>query len=160
MPTPTRRSLLPLVLWGGYVVEKGQGGRDRRGFCRGLAVHYHLFRGTPSRLWLDWVFAVLFGMEVRLDADTADLYYDRIAEALATDAFRPRALFDRLGIEVLTTTEGALDPLAQHDAIAASGWHGRILTAYRPDAVVDPEFEGFHDNLRELEALTGEDCGH
>lgn len=151
---------VPLEALGVPRADGGAVERDPRAIWRCFAGHYHLFRGTPSRLWLDWVFAVLFGMEVRLDADTADLYYDRIAEALATDAFRPRALFDRLGIEVLTTTEGALDPLAHHDAIAASGWHGRILTAYRPDAVIDPEFEGFHENLQALAALTGEDCGH
>ena len=26
--------------------------------------HYHLFRATPSRLWLDWVFAEVFGVLV------------------------------------------------------------------------------------------------
>lgn len=131
---------------------------DPRKSWRLLAQNYHLFRGTPSRLWLDWVFAVAFGLDVQLDAQTADLYYDHITDALATDAFRPRALFDRYRIEVIATTEGPLDDLAHHAAIRASGWHGRVITAYRPDAVVDPEFEGFRDNLSHLSALTGEDC--
>jgi glucuronate isomerase len=46
---------------------------DPRAIWRLFAAHYHLFRGTPSRMWLDWVFAELFGLEVRLDADSADL---------------------------------------------------------------------------------------
>jgi len=95
---------------------------------------------------------------VRLDAGTADLYFDTIAERLAQDAFRPRALFERFGIEVIATTESPLDRLAHHQAIRASGWAGRVITAYRPDPVVDPEFEGFTDNLRALAELTGEDC--
>lgn len=130
---------------------------DMRAVWRLFAQNYHLFRGTPSRLWLDWVFVELFGLDVRLEAETADLYYDRIAEALAMPAFRPRALFERLNIEVLTTTENPLDPLDHHRAIRESGWGGRVLTAFRPDPVVDPEFEGFQTNLDRLAAMTGED---
>ncbi|MET1755861.1 glucuronate isomerase [Novosphingobium sp. RD2P27] len=131
---------------------------DPREAWRILASHYHLFHGTPSRLWFDWVLVEVFGIEHRLSAETADLAYDRINEALTQPGFRPRALFDRYGIEVLTTTESPLDGLDQHRVIAESGWSGRVLTAYRPDPVIDPEFEGFHGNLKRLEELTGEDC--
>jgi glucuronate isomerase len=152
---------LPLEALGVPRADGGPAEQDPRAIWRLFAAHYHLFRGTPTRMWLDWVFAELFGMEQRLEAATADAYYDAIAQALAAPAFRPRALFDRLGIEVLTTTEGALDDLAHHDAIRASGWPGRVLTAYRPDACVDPEYidahGGFHANLIALGTLTGED---
>lgn len=133
------------------------GSAEPRAAWRILASHYHLFRGTPSRQWLDWVFAEAFGFKVRLDAETADHYYDTITAALATEAFRPRALFDRYGIETLATTESPLDSLAHHDAIRASGWKGNVITAYRPDPVVDPQFEGFQNNVAEFGALTGED---
>jgi glucuronate isomerase len=122
-----------------------------------FASHYRLFRGTPSRLWLDWVFAEVFGIEQLLDAETANLYFDTITDALATDAFRPRALFERFNIEVIATTESPVDDLPHHRAIRASGWQGRVITAYRPDPVIDPEFEGFADNLRLLSNLTSED---
>ena len=131
---------------------------DPREAWRIFASHFHLFRGTPTRMWLDWVFAEVFGMEHRLDAGTADLYFDRVGEKLAEPAFRPRALFERYGIEVIATTESPLDSLKHHADIKASGWGGRVITAYRPDPVIDPEFEGFRDNLRALSALTGEDC--
>ena len=131
---------------------------DPRKAWRLFAERYHLFRGTPSRMWLDWVFAEAFGMTVRLDAGTSDHYFDTITEALATDAFRPRALFERYNIEVIATTESPLDPLEHHAALKNSGWAGKVITAYRPDPVVDPEFEGFRDNLATLSDLTGEDC--
>jgi glucuronate isomerase len=131
---------------------------DPRAAWRLFADHYHLFRGTPSRLWLDWVFAEVFGLDVRLETATADLYYDHITEALRQDAFRPRALFDRFGIEVLATTESPLDPLDHHAAIRASGWHGRVISTYRPDPIIDPAFEGFRDNLRRLSSLTDQDA--
>ena len=136
----------------------GNPGADPRAAWRILAEHYHLFRGTPSRLWLDWVFSVVFGCQHELDAGTADDFYDGITIALQTPAFRPRALFERFNIEVLATTESPLDPLAHHEALRASGWHGRVVTAFRPDPVVDPEYEGFRDNLAALAALTGEDA--
>ena len=131
---------------------------DPRESWRLFAERYHLFRGTPSRMWLDWVFAECFGVDVQLMAETSDAYFDAITEKLTTDAFRPRALFDRFNIEVIATTENPLDDLRHHKAIRDSGWQGRVITAYRPDPVVDPEFEGFHDNLKVLANLTGEDC--
>jgi glucuronate isomerase len=139
------------------VSASGEAPVDPREAWRILAGHYHLFRGTPSRMWLDWVFAEGFGLDVQLTAETSDLYYDRITDALATPAYRPRALFDRFNIEVITTTESPLDTLEHHRAIRASGWAGRVLTAYRPDPVIDPEYEGFRHNLARFADLTGED---
>ncbi|TMJ18549.1 MAG: glucuronate isomerase [Alphaproteobacteria bacterium] len=130
---------------------------DPRAIWRRFASLYHLFRGTPSRLWLDWVFAEVFGLDVRLSADTADHYYDAIDAALRRPEFRPRALFERFNIEAIATTESPLDPLDHHRAIRASGWNGRVMTAYRPDSVVDPDFAGFAGNVRRLGEITGED---
>ncbi|WP_242119372.1 glucuronate isomerase [Sphingomonas lacusdianchii] len=122
-----------------------------------FAANQHLFRGTPSRLWLDHVFGAVFGFDEALTAANADTYYDRIGELLATDAYRPRALFERFGIELIATTEGADDPLDHHRAIRASGWSGRVVTAYRPDAVIDCEHEAFRPALDKFAELTGED---
>jgi len=130
---------------------------DPRAAWRLFAGHYHLFRGTPSRLWLDHVFSDVFGMDVALEAATADLYFDRIGEALATDAFRPRALFDRFRIDFLATTEGAHDDLAHHHAIRRSGWSGRVVTTYRPDGVIDVEHEQFAGAMARFAELTKED---
>ena len=130
---------------------------DPRAAWRTFAAHQHLFRGTPSRQWLDHVFANVFGFDVALEAVTADWYFDVINAALATPAFRPRALFDRFNIELLATTEGAHERLDHQAAIAASGWHGRVVTTYRPDAVVDPDHEEFRAALARFAELTGED---
>lgn len=130
---------------------------DPRDIWRVFASNYHLFRGTPSSMWLDHSFEHVFGLSDRLTADTADACYDHIDAKLALPEFRPRALFDSFGIEVLATTESALDPLASHEMMAQSDWNGRVVTTYRPDAVVDPEFEGFATNIAALGEITGED---
>ncbi|MEI9886209.1 MAG: glucuronate isomerase [Rhizomicrobium sp.] len=126
---------------------------DRRAAWTLFASNYHLFRGTPSRLWLDHVFATVFGIERRLSAETADFYYDTIDAALATPAFRPRALFKRFNIEKIATTEGALDTLADHFAIARD-WPGHVVTTYRPDDVVDADKAEFAANIETFGALT------
>ncbi len=122
-----------------------------------FAKHYYLFRGTPSRLWLDYAFQELFGLTERLSEETADLYFDTITEKLQTPEFRPRALFERFKLEVLATTDAATDPLLDIQSLRTSGWHGRIIPTFRPDSVVDPEFDGFMENLDTLGAMSGED---
>ncbi len=131
--------------------------QDGRKIWRLLADNYHLYRGTPSRMWLDTVFVQVFGFEYVLCSETADHYYDTINAALATDAFRPRALYERFNIELLSTTDSPLSDLAHHKAIADSDWPGRVISAYRPDPVIDPEYEGFAGAVRHLGELTGAD---
>jgi glucuronate isomerase len=132
---------------------------DGRKIWHLFAKNYYLFRGTPTRLWLDHVFSDLFGLDDLLTPENADRFYDTIAEKLQGDDYRPRALFERFNIEVIATTEGALDDLRWHRMIRDSGWSGRVVTAYRPDAVVDPDFQGFSGNLDRFGEITGCDTG-
>jgi glucuronate isomerase len=131
--------------------------RDPRGVWRLFAENYFLFRGTPTRMWLDFAFEELFGLTEPLSAKTADAYFDSISASLQTPEFRPRALFDRFRIEVLATTDSALDSLADHRAIAESAWKRRVLPTFRPDAVVDPDFERFAENVARLGERERED---
>lgn len=141
-------------------VPRADGGAvetDGRTIWRLFAAHYHLFRATPTQMWIDHALEQVFGFMDGLSAATADVAYDHIAACLSRDDFRPRALFDRFKVEALATTESALDPLDAHRAIRQSGWGGRVITTYRPDAVVDPEMEGFAHNIEKLGEMTGED---
>jgi glucuronate isomerase len=147
----------------GIALEELEIGRtpvsDPRKVWRIFAENYYLFRGTPTRLWLDYAFQELFGFSDRLSRSTADSYYDAIEEKLAAPSFRPRSLYERFRIEVLSTTDSPLDPLTDHQTIRDSGWKGRVLPTFRPDAVIDPEFPGFLQGIEALGALTDEDTG-
>ncbi len=132
---------------------------DGRKIWRLFCANWKLFRGTPSRMWLSHAFETLFGITEAPNAANADRLYDTIDAALKTPAFRPRALFERMNIEVIATTESPLDDLSHHAAIRASGWTGRVITAYRPDPVVDPEACGFLDNLTAFAAIADVDIG-
>jgi glucuronate isomerase len=131
---------------------------DGRAIWRLFAENWYLFRGTPSRLWLERTFTTVFGVETPLRPETADEVYDAIADRLADPAFRPRALFERFGIELLATTESPTDDLAAHAKLAADGWGGpggRVVTTFRPDNVADPEFDGWAGSIERLGELTG-----
>ena len=121
--------------------------KDARKVWRIFASHYYLFRGTPTRMWLDFAFQELFGLKERLSESTADLYFDAISEKLRTPEFLPRTLYHRFNLEVLATTDSPLDSLADHKAIRESDWKAKVLPTFRPDPVVDPEFAGFAENI-------------
>jgi glucuronate isomerase len=130
---------------------------DNRAIWRLFAKNWYLFRGTPSRVWLEHSLETLFGITETLSEKNADATFDIITEALPKPEFRPRALYDRFNIEAISTTDGALDTLAFHDQIRASNWGGRVLPAYRPDAVIDPDRgrDGFAERVAQLCDLGG-----
>jgi glucuronate isomerase len=145
---------------------------DNRKIWKLFADHWYLFRGTPSSIWFTHALETVFGITDAFSPKTADAIFDTINDKLATPQFRPRALFERFNIEVIATTESPIDALNHHQALAGDAWQTaglktgerkgqpRVVTAYRPDPVVDPEFEGFAQNLFRLGELTGEDTQH
>lgn len=146
---------VPLESLGVRPRRRADGLPDPREVWRTFASHYHLLRGTPSRLWLDHALHEVLGVDVVPSANTADETYDHVAARLSADDCRPRAIFDRFDIEFLATTESPLDDLAAHRAIRTSDWDGHVVTAFRPDPVVDPDGPDFGTNLDELARLTG-----
>jgi glucuronate isomerase len=117
--------------------------------------HYYLFRGTPTGIWFNQELHDVFGIRTKLTGDTAQRIYDEIAEKLQSPEFRPRALFERFKIEVLTTTDAATDNLEHHRSIRDSGWDGRVIPAFRPDAVFRIASPGWRTEVENLGKVTG-----
>ncbi len=132
---------------------------DSRRIWRRFAEHMPLFRGTPSGCWLRHELADVFGVDEPLDARNADAVYDRIDAQLRTDAFRPRALFERFRIEVLCTTDSATDTLTWHQQIRDSGWTGSVRPTFRPDLAVNILHPDWSAEMDRLAALTGRTIG-
>jgi glucuronate isomerase len=132
---------------------------DSRRIWRRFAEHMPLFRGTPSGCWLRHELADVFGVDEPLDARNADAVYDRIDAQLRTDAFRPRALFDRFRIEVLCTTDSATDTLTWHQQIRDSGWTGSVRPTFRPDLAINILHPDWSAEMDRLAALTGRTIG-
>ena len=129
---------------------------DHRVIWQLVCDHWHLFRATPTGIWIRDELADVFGISLKLNSANAMAIYDELEARLAQPAFRPRALYDRFNIEVLATTDAATDPLAQHRAIRESGWGGRIIPTFRPDTVVNitADFPAHIELLGEVAGVT------
>lgn len=130
---------------------------DHRAIWQRFADHFYLFRGTPTGIWIRDELAEVFSITEPLNTTTAQTIYDEIAARLQQPEFSPRALFERFNIETLCTTDSATDPLASHQAIRDSGWQGRILPTFRPDAAVNILSKGWRDEMNRLSDLSGID---
>lgn len=128
---------------------------DPRRIWQTFADHYYLFRGMPIASWIDHALVTLFGVEHRLTGESAQFIYDQIAAALPTSGLSPRALYQRFHIAVLATTDAATDSLAHHQAIAVSGWPGRLTPTFRPDDVYKLGAPGWRANVERLSAACG-----
>ena len=138
---------------------------DPREAWRTFCAHWHLFAGTPTRAWMEYVLHELFGVREMPGAETADRIYEHVAERLASPEYRPRALFERFGIETLATTDAATDTLEHHAALADDDWnstpHGpRVIPTFRPDALTQisrPDWAALVARLGDLADVAVED---
>jgi glucuronate isomerase len=129
---------------------------DHRKIWQIFADHFHLFRGTPTGMWLAHEFQDVFGVREKLNGKSAQRIYDQIADCLSNPEYSPRRLFEKFNIEVLATTDAAGDPLVHHKAIKESGWKGRVVPTFRPDGVVNIDRPDWRSNIEAL----GEVCGY
>lgn len=129
--------------------------QDHRRIWRRFAEHFHLFRGTPTGIWIREELAGVFGVTEKLTLKSADAIYDHLEQRLAEPEFAPRRLFDRFRIEVLATTDAAHDSLEAHRAIRASNWPGRVIPTFRPDGVLNLDRPRWRENLAALGGVCG-----
>jgi glucuronate isomerase len=122
---------------------------DHRTIWQRFAEHFHLFRGTPSGLWLQDELINVFGVQERLHADSAGRIYDHLVARLSHPDYTPRALLDRFRIELLCTTDAATDRLDHHRRLHADGFR-HIRPTFRPDAVVNLTAADWPDQIATL----------
>lgn len=129
--------------------------QDARKIWQLFADHYYLFVGTPTGAWLAHEFYEVFGVREKLNSDSGMRIYDQIAAQLEIPDFLPRTLFDQFNIEVLSTTDAASDTLQHHKAIRDSGWSGRVVPCFRPDAVLRIARSGWRAEIEALNRVCG-----
>lgn len=118
-----------------------------RTFC----AHWQDFDGTASGYWLRQEFTEIFGIDdASLTNEDPDDVYDEISQRISAPDFRPRALFDKMNIEVLATTDDPLDDLTAHRRLAEDpSFTGRVLPTFRPDRYLKfgPDFRASAEAL-------------
>lgn len=131
--------------------------QDPRRVWRLFADHFYLYRGTPTGLWLTHEMEQVFGIQEKLTGDSADRIYDQMAAALSSPEFTPRNLYKKFNIAILATTDSATDSLAEHQAILASGWDGKVIPTFRPDNLINLHAPGWLENVHLLGQQTALD---
>ena len=145
--------------------ELGVGGEplseeSARRIWRLLCANWDVYRGTAVRYWFENQLVELFGVTSHPSLQTADAIYDQILACLGEDAFRPRALYARFGVEVLATTDDPCDDLAAHRALADDpSWPGRVIPTFRPDRLLETGQSGWAGAIAELAEASGIDTG-
>lgn len=130
---------------------------DHRRIWQSFAENFHLFRGTPTGLWLTDELINVFGVEEKLNGESAQRIYDQLEDRLARPEFGPRVLLERFNIEVLCTTDAATDSLDHHKALQDSGWGDKVRPTFRPDAVIKLGAPGWRDHIDRLADVSGID---
>ncbi|MEX2153451.1 MAG: glucuronate isomerase [Gemmatimonadaceae bacterium] len=133
---------------------------DPRKIWQIFADHWHLFRATPTRAWLEYELTEVLGVHRELNAASAQHVYDMIAERLQSPEFRPRALFRRFNVEVLATTDGAGDTLEHHVTLRGAELGGRVIPTFRPDALFRIASRRWSAELAAFERVTGGEIGN
>jgi glucuronate isomerase len=128
---------------------------DHRRIWGRFADHWHLFRGTPTGLWLHDELANVFGVEEKLTSANAQAVYDQVAHCLTQPEWTPRALFRRFNIEVLCTTDAATSTLPHHRTLRDAGI--AVRPTFRPDAVVNLVAPQWHAEIARLGDVSGVD---
>lgn len=128
---------------------------DHRHIWKIFCDKFHLFRGTPSGIWLQLELEGVFGLDQKPTPQNADWMYDQLTEMLGSPDFSPRALFERFHIEILCTTDASTDMLQHHRAIRDSGWNGKIYPTFRPDGVIKLDDPNWLENINLLSEASG-----
>jgi glucuronate isomerase len=138
-------------------LDEGPVETDSRKIWRTFCENWKLFRGTPSRYWLEHELVEVFGVDLVPSAETADTIYDQIADCVADQEFRPRALLDRFNIEVISTTDSATSDLRHHAKLAADGLGERVFPTFRPDVLAYLDRPTWRADIEDLAKLTAID---
>jgi glucuronate isomerase len=130
-----------------------------RSIWRRLCEHWDAFLGTPVRYWFETELNEVFGLTEQPSAANADDLYDQLAETLARDEFRPRALLERFRIAVLATTDDPADDLEAHRALRHDPtFTASVIPTFRADRYMDPNETTWRGKLDQLAARSGFDC--
>jgi glucuronate isomerase len=130
---------------------------DHRRVWQRFCENFHLFRGTPTGLWLSDELINVFGVIEKPSAESAQRIYDHLEERLSSPEYSPRALFERFDVEVLCTTDAAEDNLEHHQTLREQGWGDIVRPTFRPDAVTNLATPDWRDSIERLSEVSGVD---
>lgn len=129
--------------------------QDKFKIWRIFSKNYYLFSGTPTGIWLEYIFKNIFNIEKDLNQDSSKKIYECINDKLKSKEFLPRSLYEKFNIEVLSTTDNPSDKLVSHKKINESSWDARIIPCFRPDSIINISDDQWINSIKKLESVVG-----
>ncbi len=106
---------------------------------------------NPLYHWAHLELKRYFGIEERLDEESARGIWESANAALGADALRAHGILQKFRVKAVCTTDDPADDLVHHRRISASGLETKVYPAFRPDKVLNvhrPEaFNSWVDQL-------------
>lgn len=116
---------------------------------------------NPLYHWSTLELKQYFGIETLLTQDTAVSIWEHANALLVADDYRPRALLQKMNVEVLCTTDDPADTLEHHVRLRTEGFEVAVLPTFRPDtALAIADRSQFGAWLNRLSLITGIDIGN
>lgn len=92
--------------------------------------------GNPLYHWAELELARVFGIDEPLTSASAGRIWEAANARLGEPGFTARGLLRRFNVACACTSDGLLDDLSEHRALAASGFSVRVLPSLRSDDAV------------------------
>ncbi len=110
---------------------------------------------NPLYHWTHLELQRYFGVNNRLNGDTAKEIYQQCTELLQTPEYSVRNLLRKMKVKLVCTTDDPVDSLEHHKKIKEDGFEIPILPAFRPDQAMNVSQPAlFNSYLRKLEGVT------
>lgn len=122
-----------------------------RKFCQVLPMGV----GNPLFHWSHLELQRYFGTKTLVSGATADELWEVCNAQIGKPELSARGLMTRSNVRAVCTTDDPVDDLANHKAIAASGFQVKVLPTFRPDKSFNIDRAGFQDYIRKLATVSG-----
>ncbi len=126
------------------------GGRSNREKFAKMAEVFPYLAGNPTYEWIHLDLRRRLGIELELDAGSAEEIWRRSGEALSRPESRPQSLLEAMNVEVMCSTDDPADTLEHHRILASKNLPYKVFPTFRPDKAMNiaaPAWNAYLDRL-------------
>ncbi len=93
--------------------------------------------GNPVYEWIHLDLRRYLGITEVLGPDTGRVIWDKASAVLAHESSRPLALLEKIGVEVMCSTDDPVDTLESHGTVNSSAGRTLVRPTWRPDKAMN-----------------------
>ncbi len=132
------------------------GDADIKDKFRAFAKATGLALGNPMRDWVKSELGFFFGITEELNAQNADVIWQKANDVIAREKLSPRKLMKMSGVVYVATTDDPCDDLHWHRLIAEDkDLDVKVVPSFRTDKLVGADKPGYADYVRAIGAAAG-----